>query len=161
MYETACEPYGTCDTDQLSFKAYLSRWMAASTQVAPFIYDSVMLKLQASAAAAAQQCSGGPTATMCGQKWTHGAAWDGTSGVGQQMSALEVIQSNLVKNNTPPVTAATGGTSKGNPAAGSSGTAVMNGNTTIQITLAEKISAGFITAFACFMVSGGVIWILA
>ncbi|MCJ1414902.1 hydrolase 76 protein [Xylographa parallela] len=161
MYETACEPYGTCDIDQLSFKAYLSRWMAASTQVAPFIYDAVMLKLQASATAAAQQCSGGPTGTTCGQKWTDGTVWDGTSGVGQQMSALEVIQSNLVKNSTPPITAATGGTSKGNPAAGSSGTVVSTGAIITQITLAEKISAGFITAFACIMVGGGVVWIVA
>ena len=119
-----------------------------------------MLKLQASAMAAAQQCSGGSTGTMCGQKWTDGEAWDGTSGIGQQMSALEVIQSNLIKNNTPPVTAVTGGTSKGNPAAGSSET-VPPGTVTTQITLAERISAGFVTAFACVMFGGGIIWIIA
>ena len=27
MYEVACEPYGKCDIDQRSFKAYLARWL--------------------------------------------------------------------------------------------------------------------------------------
>jgi mannan endo-1,6-alpha-mannosidase len=33
----------------LSFKAYLTRWMAASTKVAPFLYDQVIAALQTSA----------------------------------------------------------------------------------------------------------------
>ena len=68
MYEVACEPPNTCDTDNYSFKAYLSRWMAASTKYAPFILELVMPKLRASAIAAVQQCSGGSNGQMCGQR---------------------------------------------------------------------------------------------
>ncbi|EHK99713.1 putative mannan endo-1,6-alpha-mannosidase [Glarea lozoyensis 74030] len=47
MYEL-CEPAqtdhptGTCDTDQRSFKAYLSRWMAGTAKIAPFTHDTVL-----------------------------------------------------------------------------------------------------------------------
>ena len=118
MFEVACEPTGTCDTDNYSFKAYLSRWMVASIKYAPFITGTVMPLLQTSAKNAALQCSGGPNNQMCGQKWTAGATWDGTMGVGQQMSALEVVQANLIDLVPVPVTNKTGGTSQGNPAAG-------------------------------------------
>ena len=94
MQEQACEDINTCDTDQLSFKAYTSRWLAATTQLAPFTASTIQPLLKSSAMAAAQQCSG-PN-NECGFKWTQGATWDGTTGVGQQMSALEVIQANLV-----------------------------------------------------------------
>jgi len=114
MYEVACEPGGNCNIDQLSFKAYLSRWMAASTKVAPWLYDQMQPFLAASAMAAAQSCVGGDTGTMCGTKWYTGG-WDGSFGVGQQMSALEVIQSNLITQVQGPVTNNTGGTSKGDP----------------------------------------------
>lgn len=32
MTEVACEPVDLCDVGQQSFKAYLSRWMAATTK---------------------------------------------------------------------------------------------------------------------------------
>ena len=51
MYEAACEPVGNCNTDQLSFKAYLSRWMAATAKVAPFTHDTILPLLQTSAQA--------------------------------------------------------------------------------------------------------------
>jgi mannan endo-1,6-alpha-mannosidase len=116
-----------------SFKAYLSRWMAASSKVAPWLYASVKPYLAASAQAAAASCSGGEDGTTCGTKWWNGGVWDGTYGVGQQMSALEVIQSNLISQVCPwltssivyfgtdvlqvqgPVSNSTGGTSQGNP----------------------------------------------
>lgn len=112
MYEVACEPSNNCDTDQLSFKAYLARWMAASTKVAPFVGDIVNAQLKTSAVAAAKSCSGGADGVTCGTKWTTGA-WDGAYGVGQQMSALETIQGLLIGQVSGPVTNSTGGTSKG------------------------------------------------
>jgi hypothetical protein len=69
--------------------------MAASTKVAPWLYDSIKPYLAASAAAAAISCTGGDDGTTCGTRWWTGV-WDGATGVGQQMSALEVIQSNLI-----------------------------------------------------------------
>ena len=69
--------------------------MAATTKVAPWTHDTIMPLLQTSAQAAATSCSGGDTGTACGMRWTTGN-WDGSQGVGEQMSALEVIQSNLI-----------------------------------------------------------------
>ncbi|TVY89041.1 Mannan endo-1,6-alpha-mannosidase, partial [Lachnellula willkommii] len=120
MVEVACETVGKCDVDQHSFKAYLARWMAATTKLAPWTYDAVMAKLGPSAAAAAQQCSGGDNKRTCGLKWEMGDDWDGSYGVGQQMAALEVVQSNLIQQAPGPVTNTTGGTSKGDSAAGTS-----------------------------------------
>ena len=95
MYEYACEPAGTCDTDQYSFKAYLARWMARATVVAPYIADSVTTLLTRSASAAAESCSGGQNQTICGQKWYVGG-YDGNYGIGQDLSALETVQSLLL-----------------------------------------------------------------
>lgn len=147
--ETACEGPNTCNVDNFSFKAYLSRWMAASTKLAPFVYDLVMPQLKTSAIAAAAQCSGGNSKTLCGMKWTQGANWDGTTGVGQQMGALSVIQANLVTQAVAPVTNKTGGTSVGNPLAGTGGTDVNNPAGLInQITSKDRAGAGILTTLA-------------
>lgn len=47
--------------------------------------------------------------------------WDGMYGVGEQLSALEVIQNTLIHDVGIPVTENDGGTSKGDPSAGSQG----------------------------------------
>lgn len=96
MYEWACETGETgrhCNLDQQSFKAYLSRFMAKTALMAPFTKDTITKYLKASAVGAAKSCSG--AADSCGSKWYTGN-WDGTSGVGQQLSALEVTQSLLM-----------------------------------------------------------------
>ncbi|KAE8420298.1 glycosyl hydrolase family 76-domain-containing protein [Aspergillus pseudocaelatus] len=121
LYERACEPINTCGVDQRSFKGYLARWMAASAQVAPFILDQVMPKLRTSASAAARTCTGGSDHATCGMKWTSGQ-WDQSDDVGVQMSVLEVMQATLVGSVAPPVTEDNGGTSKGNPSAGTEAT---------------------------------------
>ena len=160
MYEVACEPNGKCDVDQRSFKAYLSRWMAATTKVAPYTYDTIMSKLQSSATAAAQQCSGPNNA--CGLQWTQGTAYDGSTGVGEQMSALEVIQSNLIQNVAGPVKNSTGGISKGNPAAGTgSNTNAGSPVATDAITTGDKAGAGFLTAVVLVALLGGAWWMVA
>ncbi|KAK3067780.1 i-AAA protease yme1 [Teratosphaeriaceae sp. CCFEE 6253] len=95
MFEPACEPMGTCNIDQYSFKAYLSRWMAQAAMVAPYIAGPVKMLLSRSAEAAAQACSGGQSGTVCGQKWYAGG-YDGSYGVGQELSALEAVQALLL-----------------------------------------------------------------
>lgn len=161
MYEVACEPNGKCDVDQRSFKAYLARWMAATTKMAPFTYDTVMTKLQASAAAAAQQCSGTPTGNTCGLEWTKGAQWDGSYGVGEQMSALEVIQSNLIAKVSGPVTNHSGGTSQGNPSAGTGGDSNPAMITPSHVTTGDRVGAGFLTSLVLVGVLGGAWWMVA
>lgn len=159
MYERTCSPSGTCGVDQRSFKAYLARWMAATTQLAPFTYAAVMVKLRASALAAASTCTGGPQGTDCGLKW-YEEKWDGSHGVGEQMSALEVIQSNLVTNSTPPLTNSTGGTSPGNPAAGAGPAASPPAAATMQITTADRVGAGVLTALFSIAVLGTTGWLI-
>lgn len=105
MFEWACETGESgrhCNLDQQSFKAYLSRFMAKTALMAPFTKDAITKYLKASAVGAAKSCSGGDDKTTCGSKWYTGN-WDGTSGVGQQLSALEVTQALLmIKKGTLP-----------------------------------------------------------
>lgn len=158
MYEEACEDVntvGTCDTDQQSFKAYLSRWMAASTKIAPFTASYSLPLLASSAKAAALQCSGGTDGTTCGEHWTENATYDGNTGLGQEMSALSVIQANLITQAPELVTNATGGTSVGNSAAGS-GSSSTSPTVITAATGADRAGAGILTALLIAGVLGGV-----
>jgi mannan endo-1,6-alpha-mannosidase len=139
-----------------SEKAFLTRWLAATTKSAPYTYNTIMPYLQASAKAAALQCSGGPNGRLCGLSWAKGADWDGTSGVGQQMAALEVIQSNLIAQSKAPYTNATGGTSKGDPNAGAS--SISNPAATTPSTTGDRAGAGILTTFVLVGFVGGLLW---
>lgn len=81
MFEAVCERNGKCDVDQRSFKAYLARWLAATTKVAPWTYEIILPYLRSSAMAAAQSCSGGTDGVTCGHKWWVDG-WDEMFGVG-------------------------------------------------------------------------------
>jgi len=146
-----CEEYAACNTDQKSFKAYLSRWMAASTQMAPFIYNQTLPLLQVSAKAAAAQCNGNgpvtPAGETCGLKWYLNGTWDGTDGVGQQMAALEVILGTLIAKTAAPLTNTTGGTSTSNPSAGFNSSSIPPGEIVTPSSKAEKAGAWVLTAF--------------
>lgn len=96
MYEQHCElNWGDCNYDQDSFKAYLSRWLAQASVLVPATKDRIQYILNASAVAAARVCIGGMDGQTCGQRW-YLDFWDGTSGVGQALSALEVVSGLLV-----------------------------------------------------------------
>ncbi|KAH1512677.1 hypothetical protein KXX29_002543 [Aspergillus fumigatus] len=142
LYEYACETINTCRTDQYSFKAYLARWMGDVAQLAPWTRDTIATRLRASATAAAAQCVGGKTGTYCGgMRWTTGE-YDGTTGVGQQLSALEVVQANLYNTVAGPLTTSTGGTSKRNSAVerGSSERIAVSDDSSI-VTMADRVVA--------------------
>ncbi|QSZ31407.1 hypothetical protein DSL72_000972 [Monilinia vaccinii-corymbosi] len=159
MFEVACEdtPAG-CDTDQQTFKAYLSRWMAGTTKVAPFTEATIMRYIKASAQAAAKQCDGGESGRACGEHWTAGSTYDGKYGVGEQMSALSVIQATLIGSAPDLVTNDNGGTSVGNSAGGSgSGSSTKNdGSADKPITSRDRLGAGFLTAIVLAGVLGGI-----
>ncbi|RKF63358.1 Mannan endo-1,6-alpha-mannosidase DCW1 [Erysiphe neolycopersici] len=104
MFEPICEPQSSCNTDQQSFKAYLSRFLWASTLMSPSITEEVTSLLTPSAQGAAKSCSGGSNGMTCGEKWYEGG-YDGRYGVGQYMAALEIIQGLLVKRSTAPLRA--------------------------------------------------------
>jgi mannan endo-1,6-alpha-mannosidase len=83
---------------------------------------------------------------------------DGEVGVGEQMSALEVMQNLLVDQVSGPVGLDTGGISENDPTAGSDG-----GNVRIEhdaITTGDKAGAAILTivVFAVFLGGGG--WLI-
>jgi mannan endo-1,6-alpha-mannosidase len=154
MYE-GCEASGKCNVDQRSFKAYLARWFAAAAELAPFTHEAIIAKLATSAQNAIKTCTAGDSGTECGLKWTTGAN-DGSLGVGEQMAALEVVQSNLIDKAPGWVSAAKGtGTSKGNVNAGSSSRTTTDDLVIEKTTIADKASAGILTALIIIGVIGG------
>jgi mannan endo-1,6-alpha-mannosidase len=155
MTEYACEANERCNKDQVSFKAYLSRWMAVSAQLAPFSAGQIMPLLQGSAVAAMKQCSGGPPGgVVCGRKW-YAAQDDGTRDIGNQMSALGVVSANLISQVSPPVDVNTG-TSVGNAAAGGVETTLTADDilATRPITRGDKAGAWIVTVVVFIWISG-------
>ncbi|EAS27478.1 glycosyl hydrolase family 76 protein [Coccidioides immitis RS] len=155
MTEVACEGNGKCNIDQRSFKAYLSRWMAMTIKLAPYTRDRLLPKLQASATAAALQCSGPDNA--CGLRWTKGEAYDGSTGVGEQMAALEIIQSNLIDLVAGPADNSTG-ISRGNPSAGTGSDPTFELS---DITTGDRVGAGFLTSVVLIGILGGAWWMVS
>ncbi|KAA8628097.1 hypothetical protein SMACR_05476 [Sordaria macrospora] len=162
MTEVACEPVNLCDLDQQSFKAYLSRAMAATTKWAPWTYFRIKPLLESTAIAATSTCVGGTNGRMCGLKWTEHGKWDGTTGVGQQMAAMEIVLANMIQRVAAPVTNHTGGTSMGDPGAGGGDVGrtdpFSNGP---PISTADRVGAWIITAVMILgLVSGCIMMVL-
>ncbi|KAL1882092.1 hypothetical protein VTK73DRAFT_2501 [Phialemonium thermophilum] len=162
MTEVACEPVNRCNLDEQSFKAYLSRWMAATTKWAPWTAQKVKPLLAASARAAVAQCTGGDNGRMCGLRWTDNGKWDGSSGVGQQMAAMEVVLANIVEQRPDPATHASGGTSAGDPGAGGSDVGRTEPASRFKpITTADRAGAGILTLLALLGLLGGMAFVFA
>lgn len=160
MTEVACEPVSRCNLDQQSFKAYFSRWLAAITKWAPHMYDAVMPFLRTSAIAAAKQCVGGDNGRMCGLKWNLDR-YDGSTGVGQQMAALEVTLACMISERPGPVTQTTGGTSKGDPGGGGDdiGRSTPRGPTYTPITAGDRTGAAILTMLMITGIVSGIVWV--
>ena len=125
-----------------SFKGYLHRWLSTATQIAPFISDTILPVLKTSATAAVAQCTGGTTGRACGFKWSSGQ-YDGVTGAGQTMNVLAAVSSLLINEAPAPVTNQTGGTSIGDPNAGSTSSS-FNG-VLPPPTTGDKAGAGILT----------------
>ncbi|KAM0276040.1 hypothetical protein ACHAQH_007166 [Verticillium albo-atrum] len=162
MQEVACETVELCNTDQQSFKTYLTRWLAAATKWAPHLTDYVMPKLRASSIAAASTCVGGSNGQMCGLKWTEKGKWDGLQGVGPQMMAMQAALSNIVASRPDPVTQASGGTSAGDPAAGGEdiGRTEPASNGSKPVNGGDKAGAAIITIIFVAALIAGFFWLL-
>lgn len=117
MFEATCQDSGKCNNDQRSFKAYLARFLGLTAQLVPETRDLIDTYLRASAMAAALSCSGGYDGFTCGLNWQIGGN-DNIYGLGEQMSALEVIQNLNYKIRPSPLTQFTGASSEGDPNAG-------------------------------------------
>ena len=85
--------------------------------------------------------------------------YDGTTGVGQQMSALGVIHSAMVQipgeKLVAPVTNSTGGTSLGDASAGTMTPGLNMPVTQIVVTTGDKLAASFLTVAMVGGVIGG------
>lgn len=154
-FEVACEQGMSCTTDMLSFKTYLHRWMATTTQLAPFTAAKILPVLQSSTQAAVNQCTGGANGRTCGFKWSSGS-YDGTSGAGQEMDALGAVSSLLIGEARAPLTNLTGGTSLGNYAAGSGSDNFQN--TLTPLTTGDKAGAGILTFLILAAATGTFGW---
>lgn len=158
MYEP-CEG-GKCNIDQRSFKAYFTRELAATAELAPWTHDNIMKEIETSAKAAVKTCTAGATGTQCGLQWTKQVN-DGNLGVGEQMAVLEIIQSNLVDQAPGWRSAVKGtGTSVGDPNAGSDSKTDASQLVITKVTTSDRIGAGILTALVlCAVLAGGVIMI--
>ncbi|CAK7211363.1 hypothetical protein SCUCBS95973_001087 [Sporothrix curviconia] len=150
-YEVACESHMSCTTDMLSYKGYLHRWMATTAQIAPWTHDRIMAVLQTSTQAAINQCTGGDDGRTCGFQWSSGA-FGGSVGAGQTMNVLGAVSSLLIDETHGPLTNLTGGTSAGDPDAGSS--SQDNPTEFAPLTTGDRVGAGFLTAFVLAGITG-------
>jgi mannan endo-1,6-alpha-mannosidase len=112
MYESACMRVHTCKTDQRSFRAYLARFLALTAVLVPDTYDKIYNRMEITAKAVAQSCVGGTDLHTCGMNWSY-PGWDQYYGLGEQMSALEVLQSLMIKDKQTILTLKDGASSIG------------------------------------------------
>ncbi|KAF1811304.1 glycoside hydrolase [Eremomyces bilateralis CBS 781.70] len=97
MIEAACEPFGTCNIDHRFYKGIFASNLAQTAQYAPFSASTILPLLRSSAQGAASNAC--PDADgFCSYSWTPGTGSNvgGSSDLGHQLSALQVIQANLV-----------------------------------------------------------------
>jgi mannan endo-1,6-alpha-mannosidase len=159
MIEVTCEVQGTCNIDQRSFKAYLSRWMGYTAAVAPWTRDLINPRLQASAMAAAAQCTGGESLAGCNLYWATKNERVGSFGVGEQMASMEVIQSLLYPFVAGPASRKSGGTSLSRPNAGLD--AESESPPITNSTVGDKVIASFLTVIMVASTVTGVVWMLS
>lgn len=128
--------------------------MAATIPLAPFTQEALEPKIQGSSVAAAEQCNGPDNA--CGLVWTDGTDYKSSTGIGEQMAAMEIFKANLVHTVKAPVTGKTGGTSQGNSKSGDEGgtNTVDKDIRTRAITTGDKAGAGVFAALAVLMPVG-------
>lgn len=158
MFEVACEDIGTCNVDQRSFKAYFARWIAATIVRAPFTREYLKPILETSAQAAVATCTGGNDGNQCGLKWPQ-RSFDGSTGVGEQMAVLEVVQSNLVDYVAGPVTA-DNGISDSDPTAGTHSPVGPEDLLKHPMTTTDRVGAVIMTILICVLVVGTMLWLV-
>jgi len=165
MRESACEalpPFRrtpTCNTDQRSFKALMSRFLGATYQLAPFTRGYISLRLRASASGAASSCDGQPGGDTCGLSWLAGKYGDSpygiaVGGVGEHLAAMEVFQNLLVGDAPLPKTMKTGGGGGGGNLTGGAGGIVDGENG------AKALGAGTLAPVAALAGVVGVVSVL-
>lgn len=116
LTEVACANSNNCNADQQAYRAILARALAVAKELDQ---EKVTAVLQASAQGAAASCSGGSNGTSCGSDWSSGK-FDGSTGLGQDLSALEIMLANIPRNATQ-TTNGTSSSASGEPSGSASG----------------------------------------
>ncbi|ANZ74285.1 BA75_01392T0 [Komagataella pastoris] len=157
IYEQQCQAAMNCNNDQRSFKSIFSRCLGYTAKLVPSLTDQIMTILTASAEGAAKSCSGGTDGVTCGLNWNIGA-YDDMYGLGEQMSALEVITQLLVLDSPAPYSQ-NESSSKSDPEAGIGSTTRINMND-LDITGKDKAGAAILTVLVLGIFIGGLVWIV-
>lgn len=164
IVEVSCEPNNNCDSQPnwTVFKSVTLRWLATTTQLVPQLADTLWPYLEASAKGAAGQCDG-DGGTTCGYHFST-TTWDGTSGLGQEMTALAAVGMPLIrlKNLPAPLTIATG--AKSNTSLTANGANVgtvadVPGWVKGPITTADKAGAAILTIMVVVVTVVGGWWV--
>ena len=159
MVERSCEldDRVQCNVDQHSFKGYMHRALATVAVVAPFTADTVLRTLRSSTEGCIKSCKADGT---CGFRWNTGE-YDGDVAkgpAGQEMSALAALSTMLLAHEgfmKGPLTNTTGGTSQGNPNAGSRYTDV---EPMPDITTGDRAGAAIVTVVVLVSFVGSLVW---
>ncbi|KAI1392471.1 glycoside hydrolase family 76 protein [Hypoxylon trugodes] len=164
MWEPSCEK--SPSVDQQSFKGHLARWMSLTAILAPFTHDTIMPLLKTTADAAAKQCSGpssddykGPSGTACGYSWLQEGTFDGTTGVGEQMNALQAVIATLGDTAPAPYTSENGGSSEGDAAPSANDASKIPQMK--PITAGDRAGAGILTTLVLGGLVGGMYFVWA
>ncbi|SGZ53166.1 CIC11C00000005442 [Sungouiella intermedia] len=159
MTETTCAGSGNCNNDQRSFRSLFSRCLSLTASLMPEFYNQIYNDwLTPSAKGAAQSCSGGTDGITCGENWAYNG-WDGKYGLGEQMSALEVILG-LTASDHLPLTPQTGGSNKDSNVSAGNNTKVSTNTNEITVSTGDKAGAAVLTAVVLGTILGGSIWML-
>ena len=157
LSEITCQNSQTCNNDQRSFKAYFVRFLGATAQLLPETRDTIMDWIDTSAMAAAQSCSGGYDGHTCGLDWSHDG-WDGYYGLGEQMSALEILVNTNCLKRPPPYNSTNGGSSNGSGAAGTEQSAT--NLSPLHITAGSRAGAAIITCVIGISILSAGVWLI-
>lgn len=158
MYESGCQPSKRCTNDQRCFKAIYSRFLGLTMQLMPNLASEILSYLKPSAEAAAKSCSGGTDGHTCGLNWFEG--YDEQFGMGEQMCALEAIQNTMAPSKKPPLTKESGGTSKGDPNAGSNSNSEAMTKNELDIATKDRAGAGVLTIVVVSIMCVTAFWML-
>jgi len=164
MFEPICEPFWggqACNTDQKSFKAYLARFLTTTREMAPYTAPLIRDRLRISAVAAAAHCSNLADQNTCGLRWYSPEPAGNTSvGLGEQLAALEVVQSMMTDHGAKPAVDKNEGTSESDPDAGTKPLIKLDLYDR-PTTTGDKVGAGILTAFVIIVFSGLTYWLVA
>lgn len=158
LTESSCAPYH-CNNDQRSFRALYARCLGVTSVLVPSLYDQIRPILEASAQGAAASCSGGRDGVTCGMDWNVGG-YDNLYGLGEQMSAAEVILALNAQLAPAPYTSTNGGSSKSDPNAGTTSSTDNVNTNVLTITTKDKAGAGVLTAVVLVIIVGGAVWMI-